>query len=62
MGNKPNDYLQRQGLDVSIMQFPAVPKNESRIRMFVTSEHTRDQIDQAVEIIFRAAEKFEFML
>src|SRR5207244_4216403 len=33
-----NDYLQRQGLDTSIMQFPAVPKNESRIRLFVTSE------------------------
>lgn len=55
-----NDYLQRNGLDTSIMQFPAVPKNEARIRMFVTSEHTHDQMNQAARIIIRAAEEFQF--
>jgi 7-keto-8-aminopelargonate synthetase-like enzyme len=55
-----NDYLQRRGLDASIMQFPAVPKNESRVRMFVSSEHTRDQIDQAATIICDAAAHFGF--
>lgn len=56
-----NNYLQRQGLDTSIMQFPAVPKNEARIRMFVTSEHTREQIEKAAAIILDAAEKFNFL-
>jgi glycine C-acetyltransferase len=55
-----NDFIQREGLDTSIMQFPAVPKNESRIRMFVTSEHSREQIDRAAAIIFKAADRFGF--
>lgn len=57
-----NDYLQRQGLDTSIMQFPATPKNEGRIRIFVTSEHTIEQINSAVEIVLKAAKKLDFML
>ena len=55
-----NDYLQREGLDTSIMQFPAVPKNEARIRLFVTSEHTREQMDYAARIVVKAADKFGF--
>lgn len=55
-----NDFLQHQGLDTSIMQFPAVPKNEARIRMFVTSEHSKAQIEKAANIVLAAAEKFGF--
>jgi 7-keto-8-aminopelargonate synthetase-like enzyme len=54
------DHLQRSGLDSSIMQFPAVGKNEARIRLFVTSEHDRHQLDRAVSIIFAAADRFGF--
>ncbi len=57
-----SDYLQREGLDVSLMSFPAVPKNQSRIRMFVTSEHTREQLDKGAEIIVKAAGEFGFLL
>lgn len=57
-----NDYLQRAGLDTSIMQFPAVPKDESRIRLFVTSEHTVSQLERVAEIILLAAHKFGFTL
>ena len=56
-----NNYLQRQGLDTSTLQFPAVPKNEARIRLFVTSEHTKEQLDKAASIIIDAAEKFDFL-
>jgi len=56
-----NDYLQREGLDTSIIQFPAVPRNEARIRMFITSEHTHEQLKKAADIIIRAAEKFDFL-
>ena len=55
-----SDHLQRNGLDVSLMMFPAVPKNKSRIRAFVTSEHTIDQLDRAADIIIEAAQKFGF--
>lgn len=57
-----NNYLQHQGLDTSIMQFPAVPKNEARIRMFVTSEHTREQVEKAAAIVLSAAEQFGFLI
>ncbi len=57
-----NDYLQKTGLDTSIIQFPAVPKNDARIRMFITSEHTQEQLAKAAEIILSAAEKFDFLL
>jgi 7-keto-8-aminopelargonate synthetase-like enzyme len=55
-----NDFLQRRGLDSSIMQFPAVPKDEARIRLFVTSEHTEEQLRRAARIIREAAEHFGF--
>jgi 7-keto-8-aminopelargonate synthetase-like enzyme len=57
-----NDYLQRQGLDTSIIQFPAVPRNEARIRMFITSEHTEEQLTKAANIILDAAAKFDFLV
>ena len=57
-----SDYLQRHGLDVSLMMFPAVPKNKSRIRAFVTSEHTEDQLDQAAEALLQSANEFGFHL
>lgn len=56
-----SDYLQRKGVDSSLMGFPAVPKGEARIRLFVTSEHTTQQMDKAAEIIIEAAEKFGFL-
>lgn len=57
-----SDYLQKHGLDISLMTFPAVPKNRSRIRAFVTSEHKPRQLDEAAAIILQAAEEFGFLL
>ncbi|MFQ6608485.1 MAG: aminotransferase class I/II-fold pyridoxal phosphate-dependent enzyme [Fidelibacterota bacterium] len=57
-----SDYLQRHGLDVSLMMFPAVPKNHSRIRAFVTSEHSTEQIEKGAEILLNAAKEFNFLL
>ncbi len=54
------DFVQRKGLDVSVMQFPAVPKNEARMRIFITSEHSREQIDQAAQIVLETANHFNF--
>lgn len=57
-----NDFLQRNGLDTSIMQFPAAPKNEARIRMFVTSEHTEEQLDRVAHIVLKAGAAFNFLI
>jgi 7-keto-8-aminopelargonate synthetase-like enzyme len=53
-------HLHEEGLDTSIMQFPAVNKNEARIRVFVTSEHAREDLDRAAEILRQAAVRFGF--
>jgi 7-keto-8-aminopelargonate synthetase-like enzyme len=57
-----NDYLQRNGVDNSMMQFPATPKNESRLRLFITSEHTKPQLDQSAIKILQTAKKFNFLI
>lgn len=56
------DSMQRAGLETSIVQYPAVPRHLSRMRLFVTSEHTPEQIDRAAEIIVAAARSFGFAL
>ena len=35
--------------------FPTVPEGKARIRLMLTSEHTREQLDQALETIERVA-------
>lgn len=54
------DWLQRHGLDVSVMSFPAVPMNEARLRLFLTSEHDQAQIERCAGIVIRAAAEFGF--
>jgi len=55
------DQLQRRGLDTSLLAFPAVPRGEARIRLFVTSEHTREQLDRAADILVSVADDFGFL-
>lgn len=54
------DYLLRLGQEGSVMEFPAVPVNEARVRLFVTSEHERDQIDACADNMIAAATHFGF--
>ena len=54
--------LHKLGIDTSILQFPAVPKNTGRIRIFITSEHTEEQLQKASEIILKAAKKLKFQI
>ena len=37
--------------------FPTVPEGKARVRSIMTSEHTREQIDRALETIERVARK-----
>jgi glycine C-acetyltransferase len=54
------DFVQRRGLDTSVMQFPSVPKNESRLRLFINSEHSAADLDRSAGIILEAADRFGF--
>ena len=56
------DWLMRKGYDFSIMMFPAVKKNKSIIRAFVTSEHTKEQLEGCAEALIDAAKEYEFAL
>ena len=56
------DYLMRLGHDFSIMMFPAVKKNKSIIRAFVTSEHTKEQLDGCAEALIQASKEYKFNL
>lgn len=52
--------LQRAGLDGSVMSFPAVPVNEARVRLFVTSQHSEAQIARCAAIMRGAAGELGF--
>ena len=54
------DYLMRRGHEGSVMEFPAVPVGQARIRLFVTSEHTPSQIQRCATAMHDAAEHFGF--
>ena len=43
------------GLMATGIAFPTVPEGKARIRCIMTSEHTRSQIDQALEILTQTA-------
>lgn len=45
------------GVMATGIAFPTVQEGKARIRTIMTSEHTREQLDQALEIIERAARK-----
>jgi len=45
------------GLMATGIAFPTVPEGKARIRTIMTSEHSREQIDQALEILTATARK-----
>ena len=53
--------LSRALFDAGVMAtgiaFPTVPEGKARIRTIMTSEHTRAQIDQALDILEKTARK-----
>lgn len=54
------DWLLSRGHEGSVMEFPAVPIGEARVRLFVTSEHDRDQIQQCAQTMREAGAHFGF--
>lgn len=57
-GRKTMDYsraLFEKGVMATGIAFPTVPEGKARIRCIMTSEHTRAQIDQALETMTTVA-------
>jgi glycine C-acetyltransferase len=63
-GRKTMDYsraLLDQGVMATGIAFPTVPEGKARIRCIMTSEHTRVQIDKALEILTGTAKQMELL-
>jgi 8-amino-7-oxononanoate synthase len=43
--------IMQRGLHTGVITFPAVPKNKTRLRLSISALHTKEQMDQATEII-----------
>jgi glycine C-acetyltransferase len=50
-----------EGVMATGIAFPTVPEGKARIRAIMTSEHTRPQIDQALEIFERVARRMNLL-
>jgi glycine C-acetyltransferase len=53
--------LFEQGLMATGIAFPTVPEGKARVRCIMTSEHTRGQIDRALEILTATAKRMEIL-
>ena len=49
------------GLMATGIAFPTVPEGKARVRIIMTSEHTRPELDQASEILTRVARKMNLL-
>jgi glycine C-acetyltransferase len=63
-GRKTMDFsreLFANGLMATGIAFPTVPEGKARVRTIMTSEHTRQQLDQAVDILTSTAKKMNLL-
>ena len=63
-GRKTMDFsreLFTRGLMATGIAFPTVPEGKARIRCIMTSEHTRPQIDRALEILTTTAKQMHLL-
>ena len=51
--------IQAKGLSTGVVAFPAVSKNKTRLRLSVSSKHTKEQMDKAVAIIKEVYDNME---
>ena len=53
--------LFEQGIMATGIAFPTVPEGKARIRCIMTSEHTRDMIDRALDVLVATARKLQVL-
>jgi glycine C-acetyltransferase len=51
--------IQAKGLSTGVVAYPAVSKNKTRMRLSVSSKHTKDQMDRCVSIIKEVFDSME---
>jgi 8-amino-7-oxononanoate synthase len=54
-----SNWLFAQGINVSPLLYPAVEPNDARLRFFITSMHTEDQIDEAVRQVVEGLRRLD---
>ncbi|WP_108869631.1 aminotransferase class I/II-fold pyridoxal phosphate-dependent enzyme [Aquimarina aquimarini] len=55
------DYLKENGIQAPILCYPAAPRGFARIRHFVTSEHTPEQLQKTAKVLIEAGKKFGYI-
>jgi glycine C-acetyltransferase len=50
-----------EGLMATGIAFPTVPEGKARVRTIMTSEHTREQLDQALDILSTTARRMAIL-
>jgi glycine C-acetyltransferase len=53
--------LFEHGVMATGIAFPTVPEGKARVRTILTSEHTREQLDQALEVLVGTAKKMDLL-
>lgn len=55
------DYMYQNGVYVVGFSYPVVPKGLARIRVQISSSHTKDQMDKAIDLFQKAGRKFKII-
>lgn len=55
------DYMYEKGVYVVGFSYPVVPKGLARIRVQISSSHTKDQMDKAIDLFQKAGRKFKII-
>jgi len=55
------DYMYENGVYVVGFSYPVVPKGMARIRVQISSSHTKDQMDKAIDLFQKAGKKFKII-
>jgi len=55
------DYMYDNGVYVVGFSYPVVPKGLARIRVQISSSHTKDQMDKAIDLFQKAGRKFKII-
>jgi glycine C-acetyltransferase len=53
--------LFEEGVMGTGIAFPTVPEGKARIRLMLSSEHTKEQLDQALETLVRVAKRMAIL-
>ena len=48
---KANHFIDKNGIFLNAIEYPAVPQGQERFRISVTSEHTKQDIDRLAEVM-----------